>query len=121
MDILDTYIDSLLTHVIEALRISKVNGQGHSLTFVQGNSDLTFSNFFSLETPLPIEAKFHVQPPWIGGNIHLDFRLRKERKKYITVNNNIYKTLGGLACANVKFNYYMPSYFVLGVGRCLLH
>ena len=24
----------------------------------------TFSNFFSLETFRPIEAKFHVQPPW---------------------------------------------------------
>ena len=24
----------------------------------------TFSNFFSLETSRPIEAKFHVEPPW---------------------------------------------------------
>ena len=24
----------------------------------------TFSNFFSLETDRPIEAKFHVDPPW---------------------------------------------------------
>ena len=24
----------------------------------------TFSNFFSLETSKPIEAKFHVEPPW---------------------------------------------------------
>ena len=31
-----------------------------SLTF-------TFSNFFSLETARPIEAKFHVEPPWDGG------------------------------------------------------
>ena len=27
----------------------------------------TFSNFFSLETAWPIEAKFHVEPPWDGG------------------------------------------------------
>ena len=25
------------------------------------------SNFFSLETARPIEAKFHVDPPWDGG------------------------------------------------------
>ena len=37
-------------------------GQGHSLTFIQGHSDVTFSNFFSLETARPIEAKFHVEP-----------------------------------------------------------
>ena len=27
----------------------------------------TFSNFFSLRTARPIEAKFHVAPPWDGG------------------------------------------------------
>ena len=27
----------------------------------------TFSNFFSLETSRPIEAKFHVEPPWDRG------------------------------------------------------
>ena len=39
----------------------------HSLTFVQGLSDSTFSNFFSLETARPIEAKFYVEPPWDRG------------------------------------------------------
>ena len=29
--------------------------------------DSTFSNFFSLETARPIEAKFHVEPPWDEG------------------------------------------------------
>ena len=43
-----------------------IKGQGHSLTFVQGHSDWTFSNFFSLETARPIETKFHVEPPWDG-------------------------------------------------------
>ena len=27
----------------------------------------TFSNIFSCETTGPIEAKFHVEPPWDGG------------------------------------------------------
>ena len=31
---------------------------------VQGHSDSTFSNFFSLETAGPTESKFHVEPPW---------------------------------------------------------
>ena len=28
---------------------------------------VTFSNIFSSETTGPIEAKFHVEPPWDGG------------------------------------------------------
>ena len=44
-----------------------IKGQGHPLTFVQSHSDLTFSNVFSLETAMPIEAKFHVEPSWYGG------------------------------------------------------
>ena len=39
-----------------------IKGQGigpKSLRFI-------FSNFFSLETARPIEAKFHVEPPWDG-------------------------------------------------------
>ena len=41
-----------------------IKGQGHSMTLVQGQLDSTFSNFFSLETARPIEAKFHMEPPW---------------------------------------------------------
>ena len=44
-----------------------IKGQCHSLTFVGGHSDSTFSNFFSLETAKPIEAKFYVEPPWDEG------------------------------------------------------
>ena len=44
-----------------------IKGQGHSLTLVQGHSDSTFSNFFSLETAERIEAKFYVEPPWDEG------------------------------------------------------
>ena len=40
-----------------------INGQGHSLTFLQDHSDSTVSNLFSLETARPIEANFHVDPP----------------------------------------------------------
>ena len=43
-----------------------IKNQGHSLTLVQGHSDSTFSNFFSSDTAKPIEAKFHVEPPWDG-------------------------------------------------------
>ena len=39
-----------------------INGQGHSLTLVQGHINLFF--FFSLETTKLIEAKFHLYPPW---------------------------------------------------------
>ena len=41
-------------------------GHGHLLTIVQGHSDATVSNFFSLETPMPIEARFHVEPYGMG-------------------------------------------------------
>ena len=40
-----------------------IKGKGYSLTLVQGHSDLSFSNFFFLETARPIEAKFYVEPP----------------------------------------------------------
>ena len=40
-----------------------IKGQCHLLTLVQGHSDSTFSNFFSLETAGPIEAKFQMKPP----------------------------------------------------------
>ena len=43
-----------------------IKGQGHSLTFVQGHSDSTFSNFFSSKNSRPIEAVFHVEPSWDG-------------------------------------------------------
>ena len=44
-----------------------IKGQCHSLTFVEGRSDSTFSNLFSLEAAGPIEAKFYVEPPWDEG------------------------------------------------------
>ena len=44
-----------------------INGKDHSSTLVQCHSDSTFSNFFFLETAKPIEAKFHLEPPWDGA------------------------------------------------------
>ena len=44
-----------------------IKGQGHSVSFVQGHSDSTFANFFSLEKGKLFEAKFHVEPPVDGG------------------------------------------------------
>ena len=41
-----------------------IKGQGHSLTFVHGQSDSTFSNFFCSETARSIEAKFNMKPLW---------------------------------------------------------
>ena len=43
-----------------------IKGQGHSLTFVQGNSGSTFSNCFSSKNTRPIEAIFHMGPSWDG-------------------------------------------------------
>ena len=44
-----------------------INGQCHALTFIHGHSDSTFSKFFSLETAMSVEAKFHVAPLWDEG------------------------------------------------------
>ena len=44
-----------------------IKAQGHLLTFVEGHSDTTFSNIFSLETARPIKAKLYVEPPWDIG------------------------------------------------------
>ena len=48
-----------------------IKGHGHSLTFIQGHSDSTFSNFFCSETARQIKAKFHMAPPWDVGNENL--------------------------------------------------
>ena len=62
MDIIET----IVVYDVKVGRCSKlntstwayidINGQGHSLTLVQGHSVSTFSNFFSWETVKPIEA-----------------------------------------------------------------
>ena len=41
-----------------------IKGQGHSLTKV---TQIHIFKLFSLETARPIEAKFHVEPPWDWG------------------------------------------------------
>ena len=52
---------------MSAWSFKNIKDQGHSLTFIQGHPDTTFSNFCSLETPMPNEAKFYVEPSWDGG------------------------------------------------------
>ena len=48
--------------------VMNIKGQGHSLHFIQGHSDSTFSIFFCSETARSIEAKFHMEPSWDMGN-----------------------------------------------------
>ena len=43
-----------------------IKGQDYSLTLVQGHSDSTFPNFFSLKTATAVQAKFQVEPQWDG-------------------------------------------------------
>ena len=50
---------------------ANIKGQVHSLIFVQGHSDLTFSNFFSLEISRPIEAKFLVSHDQDVCHVHI--------------------------------------------------
>ena len=42
-------------------------GQGNSLTFVQGHSDLNFQTSFSKKNIRLFEAKFHMKPRWDVG------------------------------------------------------
>ena len=51
---------------MSTLIFMNIEGRGHSVTLVQGHTDSTFSNFFSIETTRPIEVKFHVEPQWDG-------------------------------------------------------
>ena len=60
-----------------------IEGQGHSLTFIQGHSDSTFSNFFCSETARPIEAKLPMEPPWYVMNENLFKRSRSHDHAHI--------------------------------------
>ena len=48
-------------------RFMTTQGHGHSLNFVRGHSDSTFSNFFSSKNTRLFEANFHMEPPWDVG------------------------------------------------------
>ena len=70
------FSETIVVYDIKVGRCSQLNvfmnfmiigGQCHSLTFVEGFSDSTFSNLFSLETARPVEAKFYVASPWDEG------------------------------------------------------
>ena len=66
-----------------------IKDQGHSLTFIQGHTDSTFSNFFCSESARPIEAKLYMEPPWDVRNenffkwsrSHMTMRLYGEKLK----------------------------------------
>ena len=51
----------------EYMNIYEYQSSSHSLTFVKGHSDSTFSDCFSLETARLSETKFFVEPPWDEG------------------------------------------------------
>ena len=69
LDLSETILvyDIKLVDTVDQMSTWSFKNISHSLTFVQGHSDSTFSNFFSLETPMLIEAKFDVEPPSEGG------------------------------------------------------
>ena len=61
------FSETIVVYDVKVGRCSELNdcvNKGHALTLVQGHSDSTLSNF--LETAWPIEAKFHMEPPWDG-------------------------------------------------------
>ena len=67
----------MITKLVESVNLMStwtlmnVKGHDHSLTFIQGHSDSTFSNFFCSETARLIEAKFHMAPASDVGNENL--------------------------------------------------
>ena len=69
-----------------------IKGQSHSLNFVQGHSDSTFSVFFCSETAMPIEAKFHMDPPWDMGNENLFKCSRSHDHAYINYGEKLQKS-----------------------------
>ena len=48
-------------------RFMTTEGQGQSLTFIQGQSDSAFSNFFSSTNIKSFQAKFLMELPWDVG------------------------------------------------------
>ena len=95
-----------------------IKGQSHSMTFIQGHSDSKYSNFVSLETARPIEAKFHMGSPWnkiIKGNTNGLCHMTK------VADISIYgKTFKSLFVWNQKVDYLETWYAAL-VSRVLPH
>ena len=70
------FSETVVVYDVKVDRCSKLNEYMNLYEYQRSRSfiDLhprslkfTFSNFFSLETSRPIEAKFHVKPPWDRG------------------------------------------------------
>ena len=51
----------------EYVKLYEYQRSGSFIDLGPNLSDSIFSNFFSSITTRPIEAKFHVEPPWDGG------------------------------------------------------
>ena len=97
--------------------VMNIKGQGHSLTLVQGHSDSTFSNFFSLEFARPIEVKFNMAPPWDG-------ELKWVQMVYITWPRwppwlYVIKTIKNLLLWNQKADD-LETWHAAMVARCVL-
>ena len=69
------FLETIVVYDIKVGRWSQLNEYmkvyeyQRSRSFIDlgpSHSDLIFSNFFSSITVRPIEAKFHVEPPWDG-------------------------------------------------------
>ena len=67
----------------EYMNLYEYQRSWHSLSFVQGHSDSTFSNFFCSETARLVEAKFHMAPLWDVGNENLFKCSRSHDHAYI--------------------------------------
>ena len=89
-----------------------IKGQGHSVTLVQYRSDSTFANFFSLEMARPIEAKFHMEPPWDRETKNCSNGL--DHMTNMTAMPIYVKTLKNLFLWNPKADDLESWYVVLG-------
>ena len=78
---------------MSTLTIMNSKGQGHSLNFVQGYSDSTFSILFCSETARPIEAKCQMEPPCDVGN------------------ENLFKCSRSHGHAHIKYGEKLQKYF----------
>ena len=67
------FSETIVVYDIKVGRFSQLNEYMNLYEYQRssGHSDSTFSSFFCSETARPIEAKFHMAPPWDVGNENL--------------------------------------------------
>ena len=88
----------------------KIKGQVHSLTFIKGHSVSTFSKFFCLETTGPIEAKFHMEPPWDVWNENLFKCSRPHDHAHIWWKSSKIFFFGTKRVMTFKFGIQLPMF-----------